>query len=240
MSSVRPSLLQFLSWGDLEASALPASRPFCIFVQGRLLCCDCSVQVSWPKCDVAIMCPLGERRPAFSHTLLARFQAHLVKTAHTHESVDAQERAWPWSTENLPFVPVWFPEQCRKSESCILSAVVFSCWGKWRIQTMVPKVKNASFHYCHEDEPRWRFHNTCGASQVKLNSAHQPKHKSSPLLYRKYFAYSCWSVISLPFSLHLERCLFSHGVVWVGSGYNFFYQPTLFILIFFSCASVSS
>lgn len=31
-----PSLLQFLSSGDLDASALPASRPFCIFVQD---CC---------------------------------------------------------------------------------------------------------------------------------------------------------------------------------------------------------
>lgn len=31
-----PSLLQFLSSGDLDASASPASRPFCIFVQD---CC---------------------------------------------------------------------------------------------------------------------------------------------------------------------------------------------------------
>lgn len=31
-----PSLLQFLSWGDLDASAFPASWPFCIFVQD---CC---------------------------------------------------------------------------------------------------------------------------------------------------------------------------------------------------------
>lgn len=154
MSSVRPSLLQFLSSGDLEASALPASRPFCIFVQDA--CFVVIARFRFPdKSATWRSCVRSEKGgQAFSHTLLARFQAHLVKTAHTHESVDAQQRAWPWSAENLPFVPVWFPEQCRKSESCILSAVVFSCWGKWRIQTMVPKVKNASFHYCHEDEPR--------------------------------------------------------------------------------------
>lgn len=82
-----PSLLWFLSWGDLKASASPAFLHLCA---GLLLCCDCSVQVSWPKCDMAIVCPLGERRAVFSHTLLARVQAQ--KTARTCESVDAQQR----------------------------------------------------------------------------------------------------------------------------------------------------
>lgn len=180
---------------------------------GCLLCCDCSVQVSWQKCDVAIMCPLGERRPAFSHT---HFQAHLVKTAHTHESVDAQQGAWPCSTGNLPFAPVWFPEQAgrgRMSESCILSPVVFSCQGKWRIQTIVPKVKNAQFHYClMKMNP-----GDVSTTQVKLNSAQKPKHADPflkvHLFYVENLLFIHAALLShFPFCLHLERRSFSCGV----------------------------
>lgn len=62
-----PSLLQFLSSGDLDVSVLPASRPFCIFVQDC-----CFVAFAWfrfpDNCSMAIVCPLGERGAAFSHT----------------------------------------------------------------------------------------------------------------------------------------------------------------------------
>lgn len=134
--SLPPPVSVFGGPGSVCFAGLSAFLHLCA---GSVLCCDCSVQVSWrQKCAVAIMCLRRERRPAFSHTMLARFQAHLVKTAHTHESVDA-----PCSTENLPLIPVWFPEQCRKSKSCILSPVVFSCQGKLRIQTIMPKVRNA-------------------------------------------------------------------------------------------------
>lgn len=88
---------------------------------------------------MAIVCPLGERGAVFSHTVLTHVQAHLGKTAHTHESVDAQQRAWDMGLFDF----LNSTGSPHDNKSFILSPVVLSYQGKGRIRTIVPKVKDA-------------------------------------------------------------------------------------------------
>lgn len=140
MSSVPPSS-GFCLGGGPESACFASLSAFLHLCAGLLLCCDCSVQVSRPKCDMAIVCPLGERRAVFSHTLLARVQAQ--KAARTRESVDAQQRTW--AMENL----LDFLNSAgspHDNKSFILFSVVLS--GKRKNPNNSAKGQGCLFHYC--------------------------------------------------------------------------------------------